>query len=106
MDTTTPTTGLTAAQVIDAVREARHDEHAAALRQLHLAHHWALIHPCRDNQHPAGWEDDHGLYPDNTGQPLAGPGTPLVDEYAPASFAAALEVSLEAGKQHIADALE
>ena len=38
--------------------------------------------------------------------PLAGPGTPLVDEFAPASLAAALSITLDAAKHLIADALE
>src|SRR6476661_6735193 len=94
---------LTATEVIDRVREARDDEHEAAVRQIQLAVHWALLHPCRD-AYPAGWEDDHGLF--SAGAPLAGPGAPLVDEFAPASFAAALGLTLEAGKQLLAEALE
>ena len=41
-----------------------------------------------------------------TPAPLAGPGAPLVDEYAPASLAAALGLTLDAGRALIADALE
>src|SRR6476620_7824350 len=100
MDTTTT---LTAAEVIDRVQAARTLAHQCELEQLQMAIQWALIHPCRDES-PAGWEDDHGFF--SAGAPLAGPGAPLVDEYAPASFAAALGVSLEAAKQHIADGLE
>ncbi|WP_027860374.1 HNH endonuclease signature motif containing protein [Marmoricola sp. URHB0036] len=103
MDTTT---ALTAAEVIDGVRQARDDEHTAALRQVEFAVRWALIHPCRD-EFPAGWEDDHGIFTaDSSRAPLAGAGAPLVDEFAPASFAAALGISLETAKQRIADALE
>src|SRR6476659_7253865 len=87
---------LTANEVIDRVQTARIKEHEGAVEQLHLAVHCALLHPCRD-AYPAGWEDDHGIY--GTSSPLAGPGAPLVDEFAPASFAAALGISLEAGKQ-------
>ena len=92
MDTTTT---LTATEVIDRVQTARIKEHEGAVEQLHLAVHWALLHPCRD-AYPAGWEDDHGLF--TAGAPLAGPGAPLVDEFAPASLAAALGISLEAGQ--------
>src|SRR3954470_2691251 len=102
MDTTT----LTATEVIDGVRQARDDEHTAALRQVEFAVRWALIHPCRD-EFPAGWEDDRGIFAsDSSRAPLAGAGAPLVDEFAPASFAAALGISLEAAKQYMADALE
>ncbi|MET0839313.1 MAG: DUF222 domain-containing protein [Marmoricola sp.] len=100
MDTTTP---LTATDVIDGVREAKIWEHHAAVRQVELAVQWALLHPCRD-EYPAGWEDPRML--SATPAPLAGPGTPLVDEYAPASLAAALGITLDAGRALIADALE
>src|SRR6478735_1506715 len=94
---------LTATEVIDRVQAARHKEQEGALEQLQLAVQWALLHPCRD-QFPAGWEDDHGLF--TAGAPLAGPGAPLVEEFAPASLAAALGITLEAAKQLLADALE
>src|SRR5918995_2321080 len=108
MDTPTPTTGRrprtrTAAEVIDRVRAAQRKEHEGALEQLELAVEWALLHPCRD-EYPAGWEDDHGLF--DSGAPLAGPGAPLVDEFAPASLAAALGLGLEAGRHLMADGLE
>src|SRR5690349_17710597 len=101
MDTATT---LTATEVIDRVQTARTIAHQCEVEQLHLAVQWALLHPCRDAEHPAGWEDDHGLF--QTGEPLAGPGAPLVDEFAPASLAAALDLPLQAGKQLLADALE
>src|SRR3954466_5486474 len=102
MDTTT----LTAAEVIDGVRAAQRKEHEGAVEQLQFAVRWALIHPCCD-EFPAGWEDDHGIFTaDSSRAPLAGAGAPVVDEFAPASFAAALGISLEAAKQRIADALE
>src|SRR3954454_1775397 len=101
MDTTT----LTATEVIDGVRAAQRKEHEGAIEQLQFAVRWALIHPCRD-EYPAGWEDDHGIFATTPTAPLAGPGAPLVDEFAPASFAAALGISLEAAKQYMADALE
>src|SRR3954464_1158484 len=101
--TTTLTGALTATQVIDAVREARAEEHDAAMRQVELAVAWALLHPCLD-AYPAGWEDDAGVFTE--GAPLAGVGAPWVDEYAPASLAAALGIHLEAGTRLVADALE
>src|ERR1700748_2017389 len=100
MDTSTT---LTTNQVIDRVQTARTFAHQCEVEQLHLAVHWALLHPCR-NEQPAGWEDDHGLF--DAGEPLAGPGAPLVDEFAPASLAAALGVPIELGKRLLADALE
>ncbi len=43
---------------------------------------------------------------DETVTPLAGPGAPLVAEFAPADLAAALNITLDAGRQLIADGLE
>src|SRR6478736_2298173 len=100
MDTTVT---LSPSEMIDRVQTARTFAHQCEVEQLHLAVQWALLHPCRD-AYPAGWEDDHGLF--TAGAPLAGPGAPLVDEFAPASFAAALGISLEAAKQLLAEALE
>ena len=98
----TPT--LTAAEVIDGVREARLAEHAAAVRQVELAVSWARLHPCTVNEWPAHWGEAH-LF-DETVTPLAGEGAPWVAEFAPADLAAALEVGLDAGRQLVADALE
>ncbi len=76
----------------------------AAVEQLQLAVQWALLHPCDEDSYPAGWGwttlNDDGVIP------LAGPGTPLVDQFAPASLGAALGITLDAAKQLIADALE
>src|SRR6188472_2287340 len=101
MDTTSDLETLTATEVIDGVRAAREDEHEAQLRQLQLAVAWALLHPCADPDDAAGWHDQRGLYEGIA--PLAGPGAPLVDEYAPASFAAALGITLDAAKQMLGD---
>ena len=87
MDTTVT---LTPSEVIDRVQTARTFAHQCEVEQLHLAVQWALLHPCHD-EFPAGWEDDHGLF--TSGAPLAGVGAPLVDEFAPASFAAALGIT-------------
>src|SRR4051794_32635829 len=102
MDTTlTPT--LTAAAVIDGVRAARDDEHAAAVRQLQLTVEWALLHPCPANEWPAHWGDPRL---DEQVIPLAGVGAPLVAEWAPADLAAALNITLDAARLLVADALE
>src|SRR5262245_770902 len=105
MDTTTTLTGgLTATEVIDGVQAARLKEHEGAVEQLGLAVKWALLHPCREGEEPAGWHDQASL----TGEvsPLAGIGAPWVDEYAPASLAAAIGISLDAGRRLLDEALE
>src|SRR4051812_36299011 len=99
MDTTT----RTAVAVIDGVRAARDDEHAAAVRQLQLTVEWALLHPCPANEWPAHWGDPRL---DEQVIPLAGVGAPLVAEWAPADLAAALGITLDAARLLVADALE
>ena len=94
----------TAAEVIDRVREARATEHHAAVEQVRLAAQWALLHPCPKNEWPAHWGETH-LF-DETVTPLAGEGAPLVAEFAPASLGAALDLSADAARQLVADALE
>src|SRR3954452_1327857 len=101
MDTTT---ALTPSEVIDRVRDVRSTAHQAAVEELELAVAWALLHPCpSETQWPAHWGDPHL---DEEVVPLAGEGAPLVAEFAPADLAAALDLSLDAGRQLIADALE
>ena len=65
---------------------------------------WALLHPCPADESPAHW-GDRTLFSE-TITPLAGHGAPLVAEFAPAELSAALGVSLDAGRQLVADALE
>ena len=101
MDTTST---LTATEVIDRVRTARTIAHDAAVEELQLAVQWALLHPCSEDSYPAGWGWTT-LHEDGV-IPLAGPGTPLVDHFAPASLGAALGITLDAARQLIADALE
>jgi hypothetical protein len=89
--------------VIDAVRDARATEQRAAIEQLQLAVRWALLHPCTSEhaEHPPP-----ALTVFECGCAMAGPGTPLVDEFAPASLAAALGISRETGARLISQALE
>src|SRR3954447_9864976 len=101
MDTTT---ALTPAEVIDRVRDVRSTAHQAAVEELELAVSWALLHPCpSETQWPAHWGDPHL---DEEVTPLAGEGAPLVAEFAPADLAAALDLTLDAARLLIADALE
>src|SRR5690349_3398472 len=101
MDTTST---LTAPEVIDRVQTARTFAHQCEVEQLQLAVRWALLHPCHDPESAAGWEDQRSLHTETA--PLAGVGAPLVDEFAPASLAAALDLTLDAGRRLIADGLE
>ncbi len=99
---TTPT--LTATEVIDRVHAARFEEHEGAIEAARTrCCQWALLHPCPSNEWPAHWGDPSI---DETVTPLAGPGAPLVAEFAPADLAAALNITLDAGRQLVADGLE
>jgi hypothetical protein len=99
MDTTT----LTPSQVIEGVRAAQADEHQAAVRRIQLVVDWARLHPCPVNEWPAHWGDPRL---DEHVMPLAGVGAPLVAEWAPADLAAALNITLDAARLLVADALE
>jgi hypothetical protein len=100
MDTTTT---RAAVEVIDGVRAARATGHSAAIEELQLAVEWVLLHPCPTDQWPAHWGDPSI---EESLTPLAGVGAPLVAEFAPAELAAALAISLDAGRLLVADALE
>ena len=95
---------LTPTEVIEAARQARMDAQRAAARELELAMAWAQLHPCPTDQVPAHWGEvtlhGEGLLL------LAGPGAPLVAEFAPADLGAALGITLAAAMQLLADALE
>ncbi len=95
---------LSPTEVIDRARAARRTALAAAAEQLEMALAWALLHPCGAQETPAHWGevDLHG----EATMPLAGPGAPLVAEFAPAEMGAALGVTSDAARQLIADALE
>ncbi len=98
------TATLTPAEVIDRVHAARATAHHSAVEELQLAVEWALLHPCPADELPADW-GEASLFSE-TITPLAGVGAPLVAEFAPAELAAALGISLDAGRQLVADALE
>jgi len=101
MDTTSI---LTPTEVIDRARAARDLAQAAAVEELQLALAWAHLHPCPAGETAAGWgeADLHG----EQIVPLAGPGAPLVGEFAPADLAAALDITHDAARDLLGDALE
>ncbi len=100
----TPRLLQTADQVIDELHQQRAAAHRAEVREIELAVDWALLHPCPEDATPASWGEGRLFHEQVT--PLAGPGAPLVAEFAPADLAAALGVSFNAGRQLLADALE
>jgi hypothetical protein len=95
---------LAPAEVVDRLHATRARARQAAVEELDLAVEWALLHPCPPNEEPAQWSEGR-LFAERV-VPLAGPGAPLVAEFAPAALAAALGISYDAGRQLLADALE
>jgi 5-methylcytosine-specific restriction endonuclease McrA len=92
-----------AAGVLDAVRETRAARDREDARLLVLAVEWAVLHPAESVEE--AYVADRFLHADRPVL-LAGPGTPLVGEFAIAEFAGALRLPTEAGRDLIADALE
>ncbi len=102
--TSTSTTTAAAVRVVAEVRATRAAVVAGEVRVLELAAEWARLHPVPEDGWAATW-DQHGLYAESTA-PLAGPGTPSVAEFAPLELSAALEITHDAARSLIADALD
>ncbi len=97
-------TGLpdTASAVLTAARAHRREADGAEVKLLLAALDWAIMHPAES------LEDAATVYylGVDTAIPVAGPGAPLVAEFAIAEFAAAIGASTEGGKGLIGDAVE
>ncbi|MGI9157448.1 MAG: DUF222 domain-containing protein, partial [Marmoricola sp.] len=91
-------------EVLASAVRARDAERAGAADLLRVAAQWAEAHLVAQGAAPAGWghSDLHG----EGVVPLAGPGAPLVAEFAPMELAAVLGISHDAGKALIGEALE
>ncbi len=93
----------TPAAVLAAARAQRAAADRAEADLLELAVAWAIMHPAEslevaETVHVRGFGD--------TGMPVAGPGAPLVAEFAVAEFAAAIGLPTEAGKRYVGHAVE
>ncbi len=89
----------------DLVLAALHDRHLvvnhAEIDQLQLAVQWAIIHPVESINHGAATIDG------TEGElAIAGTGAPLVAEFCIADLALALDLSTDAGRIYLGDALE
>ena len=91
-------------EVLDAAVAAVAAQEAAAVSLLVAAVEWADAHVVTDPLDAAGWEDK-SLYSEGTSL-LAGPGAPMISEFAPLEFAGRLGWSREAAKALIAEAIE
>ena len=92
-----------AAEVLVAARGRRRDADRAEIDLLVLAVQWAVMHPVESIADGAAT-----IYSrmGDSGIPVAGPGAPLVAEFAAMEFAAAIGLPSEAGKRFIGEALE
>ena len=84
-------------------REQRAIADAAEVRLLQAAVGWAVMHPAESITEAATLvERSFG----DTGIPVAGPGAPLVAEFAIAEYAAAVGLSTDAGRRYLGHAVE
>lgn len=99
-----PPTATASATLLDRAAAALAAQERAAVDLLVAAADWAAANVVSDPLDAAGWEDKK-LYSEGVSL-LAGPGAPMISEFAPLEFAGRLGWSAEAGKRLIADALE
>ncbi|RNM13033.1 DUF222 domain-containing protein, partial [Nocardioides pocheonensis] len=104
MNPTTSTHAATAAgAVLGSIRQARAEANAAEARVLATVLEWAHLHVVDDLDDAATLVTGTGR---DTGIPIAGEGAPLVSEFAVWELAAALGLSIESGRNLVAQALE
>jgi hypothetical protein len=97
------TSDLDAAAVLAVARRARAEANAAEARVLAAAVEWARLHQVDCLDEAATVLVERGR---DTGIPIAGPGAPLVSEFAVAEFATALGLSAASGRVLVGHALE
>jgi hypothetical protein len=99
-------TTLDAAAVLASARGARAAADAAEAQLLADAVEWAHLHTVEDLDEAATWWSGSRTMGQDTGIPIAGPGCPLVSEFAVAEFATALKMGQESGRHYVGQALE
>jgi hypothetical protein len=86
------------------VLAALHDRHLvvnqAEIDKLRLAVRWAIMHPVESLDHAATVDGTEGELA------IAGPGAPLVAEFCVGDLALALDMSSDAGRTYLGDAIE
>jgi hypothetical protein len=99
-------TTLDAAAVLASARGARAAADAAEAQLLADAVAWAHLHTVEDLDDAATWWSGSRTMGQDTGIPIAGPGCPLISEFAVAEFATALKMGQETGRHYVGQALE
>src|SRR5512139_2782998 len=95
-----------AAGLLAAARRARAVANAAEAEVLAAAVEWARLHQVEDLDDAATWWSGSRTMGHDTGIPIAGPGCPLVSEFAVAEFATAIGMSQTSGRHYLGQALE
>ncbi|MCD4526213.1 HNH endonuclease signature motif containing protein [Nocardioides sp. cx-173] len=85
-------------QLLDGVRAHTQAAIDAELGRLHLTLDWCHLHETHDEADAAVFSD-HGI-------PMAGPGAPMVSEFAVMELGAALGMSTDSAKRYVGAALE
>ncbi|MDQ6641575.1 MAG: HNH endonuclease, partial [Actinomycetota bacterium] len=101
MTTTMPPDLDTAAAVLDWTRARRADADRAEADLLRAAVRWSDLHPA-ESIHDAAVMERFG----DQAIAIAGPGAPLVSEFAVAEFASAMKLPTLVGAQQLGEALE
>jgi hypothetical protein len=99
-------TTLDAAAVLASARGARATADAAEAQLLADAVAWAHLHTVTDLDDAATWWSGSKTMGQDTGIPIAGPGCPLVSEFAVCEFATALKMTQDTGRHYVGQALE
>src|SRR3954447_8190254 len=86
--------------VLAALAEQHTTARQAEVNQLKLAVEWAVMHPVESIDHAATMPGTQGELA------IAGPGAPLVAEFCVAELALVLEMSTDAGRAYLGDAVE
>ena len=103
MTTTAVDTGpATTAEVLAVLRSRKADRDAAEIAMVRATIDWAVLNEVE----PDDWYANYGQAIGDRGVPLAGPGAPLVSEFAAMEYAVALGMSTDAGKAYLGRVLE
>src|SRR4051794_33482599 len=95
-----PDTLDTPSGVLAALAEEHTTARQAEVNQLVLAVEWAVMHPVESIDHAATMPGTEGELA------IAGPGAPLVAEFCVAELALVLQMSTDAGRAYLGDAVE
>ncbi len=100
--TAVDTGSATTAEVLGVLRGRKADRDAAEVAMVRATIDWAVLNEVE----PDDWYANYGQAIGDRGVPVAGPGAPLVSEFAAMEYAVALGMSTDAGKVYLGRVLE